>query len=204
MTIRHRAGSALAGALAPLLLIVATIAPASADDSSIPADRAREIGQQASQALQKQLGGALMEALSEGGPAAAVAVCADTAQVLTKRIASDLGVPGLQLARTSLHLRNPANRPDSLEVSVLEAYTAALAAGEDVAPRLETVGERYRYFAPIETRSFCLQCHGPADRLAGDVPAMLAELYPEDRATGHETGDLRGIVSVTIPAEAAR
>ena len=60
-------------------------------DAKGAADRAREIGQQASQALVKELGGALMRALRGGGPAAAVAVCADTAQALTARIESECG-----------------------------------------------------------------------------------------------------------------
>ena len=166
------------------------------------ADRARAIGLQASQALQKQLGGALMRAMQEGGPTAAVAVCANTVQALTARIARELNVPGLELKRTSLHLRNPANRPDSLETAILEAYSAALAGGERVAPRLARLGDGYRFFAPIETKSFCLQCHGSRERLAEGVPALLAERYPHDAATGHATGDLRGVVSVTIPAAA--
>jgi hypothetical protein len=194
---------ALTVTLVAILATTNLLLPAAADSPAAAPDRAREIGQQASQALQKQLGGALMQALGEGGPAAAVAVCADTAQVLTSRIARELEVPGLELKRTSLHLRNPANRPDSLEVAVLGAYTAELASGEPPEPRLEAVGDRYRYFAPIETRSLCLRCHGPADRLAEGVPAILAERYPQDEATGHAQGDLRGIVSVTIPAAAA-
>jgi len=187
------------GPLAALLIASVAATLAVADDPT-PADRAGEIGQQASQALQKQLGGALMRALQEGGPTAAVAVCADTAQVLTARIAHELDVPGLELKRTSLHLRNPANRPDSLETVVLQAYTAALTNGEAAEPRLEHVGDHYRYFAPIETRAFCLQCHGPPDNLAEGVSAILAARYPHDRATDHATGDLRGMVSVTIPA----
>ena len=203
MTSRRCPAIALAAILGVLVVAAVTIAPASAGDKPpAAAAGAREIGERASQALMKQLGGALMRALGEGGPAAVVAVCADTAQALTASIARDLDVPGLELKRTSLRLRNHANRPDSLEVAILEAYTAALAAGDPVQPRLERAGDRYRYFAPIETRGLCLQCHGPQDRLAGDVPAILAERYPDDEATGHAKGDLRGIVSVTIPAPA--
>jgi hypothetical protein len=195
--------STLAGMLALLLAVAAPVASAAAErPPAAPSDRAREIGAQASQALQKQLGGALMKALREGGPAAAVAVCADTAQVLTARIARDLNVPGLRLKRASLHLRNAENRPDSLETLVLRDFTATLARGEKPEPRLEREGDRYRYFAPIETRGFCLQCHGPPEGLADGVPAILAERYPDDQATGHAAGDLRGIVGVTIPEAA--
>ena len=202
MTETRPSVTALATAFVVLLTAAVGSGPAAAPATTDDAGRAREIGLQASQALQKQLGGALMRAMQEGGPAAAVAVCADTAQALTARIARELNVPGLELKRTSLHLRNPANRPDSLETAILEAYSAALAGGERVAPRLARLGDGYRFFAPIETKSFCLQCHGSRERLAEGVPALLAERYPHDAATGQATGDLRGVVSVTIPAAA--
>jgi hypothetical protein len=50
------------------------------------------------------------------------------------------------------------------------------------------------------TKGFCLQCHGPGENISAEVAAILAERYPDDGATGHEKGDLRGLVSVTIPA----
>jgi hypothetical protein len=35
-------------------------------------------------------------------------------------------------------------------------------------------------------------CHGLEDQITPDVKSQLAELYPEDRATGFKEGDLRG------------
>ena len=35
-----------------------------------------------------------------------------------------------------------------------------------------------------------------------DVASRISELYPEDRATGFEAGDLRGIFWVEFPAAA--
>jgi hypothetical protein len=37
----------------------------------------------------------------------------------------------------------------------------------------------------------CLTCHG--SNLDADIAASIAERYPEDRATGFEAGDLRGV-----------
>lgn len=43
----------------------------------------------------------------------------------------------------------------------------------------------------------CLTCHG-AD-LAPDVQAAIAERYPDDRATGYRTGELRGVIWAELP-----
>ena len=45
----------------------------------------------------------------------------------------------------------------------------------------------------------CLACHGPAEALDEEVRVALAELYPEDRATGFRSGDLRGWFWVEVP-----
>jgi len=182
--------------------LVTAVATATLADESTPAERAQRIGEQATRSLMQGLGGALMKALEDGGPVEAMAVCADTAQALTARIAAQNEVPGLVLKRTSLHLRNPANLPDSLEIAVLKDYAQRLAAGDVVEPRLAATEGAYRVFTPIETRGMCLQCHGPRDQLAEGVATILARRYPGDEATGHHVGDLRGIVSVTIPAAA--
>jgi hypothetical protein len=47
----------------------------------------------------------------------------------------------------------------------------------------------------IPTGGLCLQCHGKA--LAPPVAEKLAELYPGDKATGYEQGDLRGAFVIT-------
>ena len=47
----------------------------------------------------------------------------------------------------------------------------------------------------IPTGGLCLQCHGTA--IAPPVAEKLAELYPGDKATGFEQGDLRGAFVIT-------
>jgi len=37
--------------------------------------------------------------------------------------------------------------------------------------------------------------------LAPDLKAKLAELYPNDQATGYAAGDLRGVFWVELPRE---
>jgi len=43
----------------------------------------------------------------------------------------------------------------------------------------------------------CLKCHG--EQLDPAVQARIKELYPDDKATGYKTGDLRGAVTIRQP-----
>ena len=53
------------------------------------------------------------------------------------------------------------------------------------------------YVEPIRIEALCLNCHG--ETLTEPVQARLAELYPEDRATGFADGDLRGLFWAVVP-----
>jgi hypothetical protein len=53
------------------------------------------------------------------------------------------------------------------------------------------------YVEPIRVKSMCLTCHGAT--LAPEVASRIAELYPEDQATGFGEGDLRGVFWVSWP-----
>ena len=50
----------------------------------------------------------------------------------------------------------------------------------------------------ITVREACLACHGAK----AERPDFVKERYPEDRACGFEVGDLRGLYSVFVPADA--
>jgi hypothetical protein len=143
-----------------------------------------------------------MAAMKDGGPPAAVDVCAGRAQALTAEITQDLGIPGLAVRRTALRVRNPRNAPDELEQTALEDYARRSDAGEELAPRLIATAEGYRYVAPIRTAGLCLTCHGAPEEIDPEVAAVVARHYPEDRAVGFALGDLRGIVSVAVPTSA--
>ena len=55
---------------------------------------------------------------------------------------------------------------------------------------------------PIRLQPQCTMCHGPAAAIADEVRAEIAASYPDDRATGFATGDLRGWFWVEVrPAE---
>jgi hypothetical protein len=119
---------------------------------------------------------ALREGLAEEGPVHAI---------------------GVRVGRTSHRLRNPRNAPEPWMEPLLAHY---LEDPEARAPRTVSLeGGRAGYVEPIFVQAPCLACHG--ESLAPGVAERLAELYPEDRATGFAIGDFRGLFWAQLPAE---
>ena len=53
------------------------------------------------------------------------------------------------------------------------------------------LGSSVGYVEPIKTGALCVTCHG--EHVAPPVQKVLAELYPDDRATGFKVGSFRGV-----------
>lgn len=154
--------------------------------------------------LGETLKGELMAAIAAGGPQAAIGVCQTIAPALAEKASA---ARGLEVGRTALRLRNPANAPDAWERAVLEDFAAQIKAGADPAKleHAETVTEAsgastFRYMKAIPMGAVpCLTCHGAPE------PALKAEimrLYPQDQAIGFRPGELRGAFTVSAPASA--
>lgn len=151
----------------------------------------------------KELRETLSAALEKGHAALAITVCSQEAESIARKHADKIGG---RIGRTSLRFRNEKNEPDEKEIEVLRRFSASLAAGRDPA-KLEFAevgtggngGKVLRYFKGVPTESLCLTCHGT------DVPpALLTQIksiYPDDHATGFQEGELRGIISVSIPVK---
>lgn len=137
--------------------------------------------------------------LKRGGPAAAIAVCSDSAQVRTTRHQSS----GTSVRRVGTRLRNAKNAPDSVEAAVLQAFGDAIAANRIMPDTSFATREAdgqvvTHYLRAILVQEFCLACHGPADSLSPAVKQVIATRYPDDQATGYRLGDLRGAISVRV------
>jgi hypothetical protein len=154
----------------------------------------------------KQFAGALQTelktAMQAGGPVAAIGVCHTQAMPITAQVAAE---HGMQLSRVSLKNRNPANVPNEWQTAVLNDFDRKQAAGKDITKLAwsETVnvdgGREFRFMKAVPTGDVCLKCHGT--QLAPEVAQVLADIYPEDRATGYNVGDIRGAFVVTRMVE---
>ena len=176
---------------AVLLLLLVVGSTGAAEESDL--NQART----AVKALGGALQSALMAAMHQGGPQAALDVCHVEAMPLTRQISERTG---WQVSRTSLRLRNPENAADDWEQAQLAKFAAQLAAGQplDSLEVLETQvydGRTVqRYMKAIGVAGPCLTCHGQA--LPAQVESKLDALYPQDQARGYRPGDLRGAFSL--------
>lgn len=192
----------LRGFLGLALLAVPTACGSSGSDEIDPQIRAAviEIGDAAADDLVATLMAHLTEAMREGGPAAAVDYCSTRALPLTTEVADR---KGLDIKRTSMLSRNPANAPDQAETVALKYFQTSLEeTGELPGPWVQKSGrDEYRYYRPLAIAAPCLVCHGVGEQIDPGVRAVLEEKYPDDSATGYEAGDLRGVIRVSVPAE---
>ncbi len=146
-------------------------------------------GTEAVQAMASRLMGELHAALDEQGPDGAIEVCSMRAPEIAATVSNEFG---LLIGRTSFRLRNPSNVPPDWAEALVAERT-----GEPV--WLEGPDGAVAGMMPIRLKAECAMCHGPAEHIAEEVQATLAEMYPQDAATGFQQGDLRGWFWVEVP-----
>jgi len=160
------------------------------EDATIAGDKITTVAFQS-------LSGHLKGAMATGGIEKAINYCNIKAIPLTDSISGQFDV---NIRRTSVKLRNPANSPDSLEQIMLNLYQDLADMRKPlVGKALLTRNNDVRYFAPITMQPQCLQCHGTVgEQVTDNTYTLIKSRYPADQATGYEAGQLRGIWSVNF------
>lgn len=165
--------------------------------------RAVEIGEAASDTLLASLKQELQLAISSKGLVHAIDFCSVNALPLTEEVSAQSLPEGLSIKRTSFKYRNPANAPDPADQKALRFFERGASQGKNLPPFIITKeDDEYRYYRPLKVTSMCLNCHGMESQLQPNVLQQLHKLYPDDKATGYALGDFRGVVRVSIPAQA--
>lgn len=148
-------------------------------------------GQKIASDAQKVLGKNLTNAIDRGGSEYAVDFCNTHAIRLTDSVSSSLSIA---LKRVSDRFRNPANAANSDEEAIIRQMREQLVNGDIPEGTLRKTNEKVIGYYPIITNAMCLQCHGSA---TADIQSItlkkLQELYPEDKATGYTTNEIRGL-----------
>lgn len=157
-------------------------------------------GDEISTAAQKQLMEQLQNAIATHGVPGAVAFCNINALPILTETGSGFGVV---IRRTSNDYRNPANQPTEDEKGLLEAYEYNEKNQVKNEPNIQKIndGTVLLYTKAITIPGgLCLNCHGmPGTDIKEETMEKIKELYPEDKANGHQVGDLRGMWSISIP-----
>ena len=182
-----------------LLVAVPTLAPMSAIAGDHGNHKVKE-SREAIKDISKEMKGHMQRAMKSGGPIEAIEVCKSVAPA----IAAERSTENMEIRRTSLKVRNPANAPDEWERKVLETFEARKAAGEDVKKIdhnevVELDGKMvFRYMKAIPTQEKpCTICHGT--NISPKVTEALDNAYPDDQARGYKAGDIRGAFSIIQP-----
>jgi hypothetical protein len=156
------------------------------------------LGDSLVQLAQAELLRNVSQAMAEGGAPNAIDFCNIHAGGIVAKLAEEWNCT---LRRTSLQYRNPEARPNEAEENLLNWY-AGLPKGEWTSTvwREENL---VHYASPIQmAMPACLQCHGiPGSDISEGTMAVILENYPEDKATGYQAGDLRGMWHLTFDPE---
>ncbi|NTV96990.1 MAG: DUF3365 domain-containing protein [Thiobacillus sp.] len=183
-------------------LTLALLAACAATPNNAPQASQMEDARATVNQVVQTLGGELKTALKEVGPAGAISVCQEKAPQIAAAVSEQKGV---KLRRVTFKSRNPKSVPDAWETRVLQDFEQRLAKGETAASLeygevVQDGGTKtFRYMKGLVMQEVCMSCHGTRETISDGVKAKLAELYPNDQATGYLPNMLRGAVSLKKP-----
>ena len=159
---------------------------------------AMELGNEVAAKAQETLAGNLKKALQEKGIQGAIKYCNLAAYPLVDSVENEFNA---EIKRVSLKTRNPEDKPDQTESSILEAYHYAMEQGQEIGANIQNLNEQYiLYTKPIVINNqLCLNCHGEVgENTLTENYQIIKELYPDDEAVGYNMGDLRGMWSIKL------
>jgi hypothetical protein len=183
----------IASLFLPVALMLAAT-PVLANDALL-LDEAREIAA----SIPPKMMAVLQDEVAKGGPEGAIGVCREKAPKMAQQTADKTG---WSIRRVSLKHRSSKAVPDAWERAALLDFDQRNAAGESPGSlekgEIVTAGgvKAYRYMVAIPTQKVCASCHGKPDDMSTAVKAKLGELYPEDKAIGYGSGEIRGALSI--------
>lgn len=130
-----------------------------------------------------------------------------------KNLALPAAVPGkpavTAIKLTSLRVRQPKNAPDEADFAALDLVRTTLQSGEQPPKLLVQKIEQpnspveWRVYRPIAVQPKCLLCHGQTESLQPQVLQFLERHYPEDKASGYEAWEWRGLIRISYAPPAA-
>ena len=161
-----------------------------------------DIGLKYALSTKAQLGKNLMKAIQDKGTVGAVEFCNIEAMKLTDSMSV---MHNAIIKRVSDKPRNPKNMANAKELGHIAAFKELVKAESDIDPIVEEINGEVNFYYPITTNTTCLQCHGtPNEQITAMTFNALNKLYPEDKATGYDVGQVRGIWSINFEASSIK
>ncbi|MGW8168620.1 MAG: Tll0287-like domain-containing protein [Sulfurovaceae bacterium] len=116
-------------------------------------------------------------------------VCANAAMPLTDNYNAQLPADS-KVRRTALKYRNPANKPDTKDIEVMNKIIAS----KNLAAVAVEMDDSYRVYKPLPMAQPCMACHGDLKTMNEQTKEKIKEYYPRDLATGFKLGEFRGVI----------
>ncbi len=157
-----------------------------------------EIGEEIAGSAQNTLAKNLKNAMVNGGVKNAIGFCNIKAMPLVDSLSEAFGA---RIKRVSTKYRNPNDKPGELEQGILDAYATQLKDSSVLKSNVQMFDDFFLFTKPIMiSNPMCLNCHGSeTNGMKKETKEFILSKYPEDKATGYELGELRGMWSITIP-----
>ena len=159
---------------------------------------AKQEGLQAIKLLGQTLKSQLKEKLQlDSNGTAAITFCTSQAQAITQEVNTQLP-SHVKVRRTSLQLRNEANKPDALDIKVMNNYKKAFEKHASTAGLITKVEKETftRVYKPLVVGAVCLKCHG--EHISPIIAEQIKAAYLTDAATGMKLGDFRGVIVAEV------
>lgn len=147
-------------------------------------------------ATKAELGKKLIGTIQKKGTLEALEFCNANAYQLTDSMSI---VSKANIRRVSDKPRNPKNIANAKEYQYIQEFKTKIANNEDPQPIVIDKGNMVNFYYPIVTNELCLQCHGqPTEEIQPKILKSLKTLYPDDKAIGYGTNEVRGIWSISF------
>ena len=158
-----------------------------------------EVGLKYALSTKALLGKNLIKAIEEKGTIGAVEFCNIKAMKLTDSMSL---IHKAIIKRVSDKPRNQNNLANNKELGYIDTFKMQVESKVmEFDPIVEEINGEVNFYYPITTNAMCLQCHGkPNEQIATETLTALKRLYPDDKATGYDIGQVRGIWSIYFNA----
>src|SRR5690606_21637270 len=122
----------------------------------------------------------LIRAVQQKGAAGAVEFCNERAYPLSDSVAK---IHNAKIKRVSDKERNPNNKANEEEISIIYKMKEMLAQDAKAQPVIKEKNGKIQAYYPIITNSLCLKCHGKVqENILSETYATIQSLYPQDKA----------------------
>ena len=162
-------------------------------------NKAMNIGNMITDSSQMEISRNLIKSMKSDGVVGSIKFCNANAIEITNSLSKKYSAV---IKRTALKTRNENNNPNKLEMDILEAYKNATTDTIQISPSVQMIEntDQVLFTKPILIKNpVCLNCHGSVGTtLSEENSELIGSLYPNDKATGYQINDFRGMWSVIL------